>query len=81
MKSNTPNDGAEYAIEPTTSSDKKVFIGFGIVTIILVLGIVYVGLQFRNEIVRVTRKIRQRLNNIRKDLFACTIGRHRDKKP
>ncbi len=81
VKSNTPNDGAEYAIEPTTSSDKKVFIGFGIVTIILVLGIVYVGLQFRNEIVRVTRKIRQRFNNIRKDLFACAIGRHRNKKP
>lgn len=75
-----PNDGADYAISPTETSNQTVFIGIGIVAIIILLGAVYTILQFRQEIARAARKARQRLDCIRKDLIARSISRHRNKK-
>lgn len=75
-----PNDGADYAISPTETSNQTVFIGTGIVAIIILLGAVYTILQFRQEIARAARKARQRFNRIREDLITRSIGRHRDKK-
>jgi len=80
-KIKSPNDGADYALVPTTHSDQTVFIGIGIVALIVSLGLIYIILQFRHEIARATRKACQRLNHIRQDLLARTIGRHRNKKP
>lgn len=75
-----PNDGADYSLTPTTTSaNHTVFIGIGIVVMIVLLGLVYIILQFRQEIARTARKARQRLNRIRKDLLARRIGRHRNK--
>lgn len=74
-----PNDGAEYALVPNTRSDNTVFIGVGIVAGIIALGGTYVILQFRREIARALRKIRQRVNHIRQNLLARGIGRHRHK--
>lgn len=79
-KIKTPNDGADYALVPTTHSDQTVFIGIGIVVLIISLGLIYIVLQFRHEIARAARKTSQRLNHIRQDLLARTIGRHRNKK-
>lgn len=77
-----PNDGADYALVPDTSTNSHtVFIGIGIVLLIISIGLTYVVLQFRHEISRAARKASQRLNHIRQDLFARTIGRHRNKKP
>lgn len=80
-KVTTPNDGADYALVPNTGTSHTVFIGVGIVLLIIVLGVVYVILQFRHEIGRAARKAGQSLNRIGKDLLARTIGRHRDKEP
>jgi len=79
-KIKSPNDGAEHALVPATHSDQTVFIGIGIVILIVSLGLVYIILQFRHEITRATRKACQRLNHIRQDLLARTVGRHRNKK-
>lgn len=75
------NDGAEHALVPATRSDNKIFIGFGIVALLVSAGIVYIILQFRREIARAVRKICQRLNRIFQDLLAGKIGLHRHKKP
>lgn len=75
-----PNEGADYALAPNTRSDSTVFVGIGIVAIIITLGGTYVVLQFRNEITRTLRKARQRINDISKDLFSRSIGRYRNKK-
>lgn len=80
-KIKTANDGAEYAIVPNTRSDKTVFIGAGIIAIIVLLGVIYVTLQFRQEIARATRKARQRVHDILEHSFSARIRRHRDKKP
>ncbi len=73
------NDGAEFAVKPVAHSDGTAFIGIGIVVIIILLGVVYVALQFRHEIIRAARKIRQRANHICQDLLARTIRRDRHK--
>lgn len=77
IKSN--NDGANYALVPNTSSSKSVFIAAGIVALIVMLGVVYIALQFRREIARTMRKTIQRLNHIREDLIARRIRFHRKK--
>ncbi len=79
-KIKTANEGADYALVPNTnSSDKTVFVGIGIVAIIMALGLIYVGLQFRHEIARAARVARERCNHIGKDLFARGFGRNRHK--
>jgi len=79
-KITSENDGATYALVPNTSSSQSVFIAAGIVVLIVLLGIVYIALQFRREIARTARKAVQRFNHIRKDLVARRIGFHRKKK-
>ncbi len=80
-KIKTTNDGADFAVVPTTRSNKTTFIGFGILAVILVAGASYVALQFRHEIARAGRKLRQRVNSVRHDLLSRRISRHRNKKP
>lgn len=79
-KITSDNDGADYALVPNTRSDGTVFIGIGIVAIIIALGGTYVILQFRSEIARTLRKARQRINHVRKDLFSRGFSWHRNKK-
>ncbi len=74
------NDGAEYALVPETYSSQKTFTALGIVIAIACLGILYIVLQFRREILRTMRKVRQRLHHIREDLVARRRGIHRDQK-
>lgn len=74
------NNGADFALEPVTRSDETVFVGIGIVILIMMLGLVYAVLQFRQEILRASRKIGQRFNNIRQNLLTRKIGRNRNKK-
>ncbi len=75
------NNGAGYALVPNTYSDKTTFTALGIVVLLVLIGIIYILLQFRREIVRMARKICQRLYHIRKDLVARGISLHRHKKP
>ncbi len=75
------NNGAGYALVPTTYSSKTTFVAFGIVLLLVSIGIIYIILQFRHEIARAARKARQRLYHIRKDLVARGISLHRHKKP
>lgn len=75
------NDGAGYALVPTTYSSKSTFVALGIVILLVLLGTIYIILQFRHEIARTARKTRQRLYHIRKDLVARSISFHRHKKP
>lgn len=75
------NSGAEHALVPATRSDNKVFVAFGVVALLVTAGVVYIVLQFRREIARAVRKLRQRLNRIFQDLLAGKIGLHRHKKP
>ncbi len=75
------NDGAGYALVPTTYSSKTTFVAFSIVFLLVSIGVVYIVLQFRREIARAARKARQRLYHIRKDLVARGISLHRHKKP
>ncbi len=81
IKNTTPNDGADYALTTKASSGQTVFVGIGIVSIIILLGMVYVVLQFRHEIVRAARKARQRINRIFQDSLTRKIGRNRNQKP
>lgn len=81
IKSVAGNDGANYALTPTVKSDKTVFVGIGIVGLIIVVGVIYIILQFRREILRAVRKAHQRLNHICQHLFARKISRHRNQKP
>lgn len=78
-KIKTANDGADYAVVPNTRSDKTIFVGIGIVAIIVLLGLVYVTLQFRQEIARAARKARQRIHRILEHSLPARIRRHRDK--
>ena len=81
-KITTPNEGADYSLTPTTSTaSQTVFIGLGIVALIVGVGVVYIILQFRQEIARTARKARQRLNRIREHLLTRRIRRDRDQKP
>lgn len=80
-KITSANDGANYALVPNTSSSKSVFIAAGIVTLIVLLGVGYIILQFRREIARTMRKTIQRLDHIRENLVTRRIGFHRKKKP
>lgn len=80
IKNATSNDGADYALITKTDNQQTVFVGFGIVGMIILLGITYVILQFRHEITRAARKTRQRINHIFKNLFTRKIRRHRNQK-
>lgn len=73
------NDGAGYALVPTTYTNKSTFVAFGIVALLVSAGVVYIILQFRREIARAARKARQRFHHIRKDLIARGISFHRHK--
>lgn len=75
------NNGADYPLVPETYSDQSTFIALWVVIILVLGGVIYIVLQFRYEIVRLQRKIRQRLHHIRKNLLARGIGFHRHKKP
>lgn len=80
IKTTSSNDGADYALTPTVKSDKTAFVGLGIVVMIVLIGLVYVILQFRREILRAARKARQRINHIGQNLFTRKIGRDRNQK-
>lgn len=75
------NDGAGYALIPATNSSTSTFAAFGLVILLVMLGVVYIILQFRHEIARTTRKTRQRFYHVRKNLVAWYISFHRHKKP
>lgn len=77
-KVKTANTGADYTLVPTTSSGKNTFIAAGIVASIAGLGVLYVVWQFRREIVRTFRKVRQRVNDVRKDFVARSRSRDGD---
>lgn len=62
------NDGAGYTLTPVTYSDNSTFIAFGVVAALVAIGVIYIILQFRREIVRFLRKVRQRLHHIGKSL-------------
>lgn len=79
-KIKTTNDGADYTLVPKTSSGKTQFVAFGIVALLVSLGIIYIVLQFRREIARAARKARQRIHYIFKNLIARSIRFHRNKK-
>lgn len=80
-KKTSSNEGAGYALVPTTYSDQTTFVALGIVVLLVSLGVIYIILQFRHEITRAARKARQRLHYIRKDLIARRASFHRKKKP
>lgn len=75
------NEGAGYTLTPTAYSDKSTFVAFGIVAMLVTAGVVYIILQFRREIIRFLRKIRQRLHHIGKSLRSGKIDIRRHKKP
>lgn len=75
------NNGADYPLVPETYSDQSTFIALGVIGVIVAGGVVYIVLQFRHEIMRLQRKVRQRLNHIRKNLFTRGVCFHRHKKP
>lgn len=66
-KIKSDNDGADYALIPNTRSSKTTFIALGVVIILVLIGAIYIVLQFRHELVRTFRKVRQRLNNLLKN--------------
>lgn len=74
-----PNNGADYALVPTTSSNGTTFVAIGIVILLVSLGVIYIALQFRHEAARAARKIRQRGHDILKNQLARKIRRDRDK--
>lgn len=74
------NTGADYALVPDTGdTSTTTFVAFGVVAAIISTGVIYIVLQYRREIMRMLRKIRQRLHHFRENLIARKIGRHRDK--
>ena len=73
------NDGASFALAPTPTSDHSTFVAMGIVGLIVAVGLFYVLFQFRLELARALRKLRQRLHHIRKHLFTRGIRLHRNK--
>lgn len=58
------NSGANYALVPSTASSGKSFIALGVVALIVSAGIIYIILQYRLEIVRMLRKLRQRIHHV-----------------
>lgn len=74
-----PNEGADYALVPTTSSGGTTFIALGIVILIVSLGAIYIALQFRHEAARAARKIRQRVHDVLENQLSRKIRRNRDK--
>ncbi len=74
------NQGAEYAITPITYSDQTTFIAAGVVALILGASLIYIVWQFRPEIQKLFRKLRQRFHYIRKNLLARARRRNRNKK-
>lgn len=80
-KVTSTNTGANYALVPDTGgTSTTTFVAFGVVAAIVSAGVIYICLQYRREIMRVLRKIRQRFHHFRKDLIARKVSRHRDKK-
>lgn len=75
------NDGAGYALVPNTSTSSTHFVATGIIILLISCGSLYIIFQFRREIARATRKVRQRLHGITKNLFSRRIRFHRHKKP
>lgn len=73
------NSGADYALVPSTHTDRTAFIAAGIVILLVSLGVFYIIFQFRREILRTLRKIRQRLHHITKNLIARCRRLHRQK--
>lgn len=80
-KITSTNDGAGYALVPNTYSSETQFIATGIIVLLASSGSIYIILQFRREIARTARKVRQRLHGITKDLLSRRIRLHRHKKP
>lgn len=78
-KITSPNNGADYALVPTTSSSGTTFVAIGIVILLVSFGVIYIALQFRHEAARTARKICQRGHNILKNQLARKIRRDRDK--
>lgn len=72
-KIKTANEGADYALVPTTYSDQKSFMGLSIVIALVCLGVGYIILQFRREIIRAMRKARQGIYHFGKDLRSRKI--------
>lgn len=66
-KIKSDNDGADYALIPNTRSSQTTFIALGVVITLVLIGVIYIVLQFRHELVRTFRKVRQRLNNLLKN--------------
>lgn len=64
-KIKSDNSGAEYALVPSTSTDQKTFVALWVVILLVSLGVIYIILQFKTEIVRMFRKIRQRIHHVR----------------
>lgn len=73
------NNGAGYALVPTTYSGKSTFIALGVVILLVLLGIIYIILQFRREIARTARKLRQCFHHIRKNLLSRGVRSSRHK--
>lgn len=80
-KITSTNDGAGYALVPNTYSDKKSFVAFGIVLILITCGVIYIIFQYRHELMRLARKIRQRFYYILEYLIARCARSDRHKKP
>lgn len=79
-KISSTNTGASYALVPDTGgTSTTTFVAFGIVATIVSAGVIYICLQYRREIMRALRKVRQRFHHLRKDLISRKISRHRDK--
>ncbi|MDO5480534.1 MAG: hypothetical protein Q4F58_02610 [Candidatus Saccharibacteria bacterium] len=51
------NDGASYALVPETYSESSNFVALWLVLGVVLVGLVYVGYEFRREIFKVIRKI------------------------
>lgn len=79
-KIQSENDGADYTLVPTTRSDKTTFVALGVVILLVSLGVIYIILQFRREIARALRKVRQRCDHLRKNLLSREVRRNRNKK-
>ncbi len=76
-KVSSENAGADYALVPATHTDKTVFIAAGIVALLVSVGIGYIIFQYRRELLRTFRKIRQRLHHILKHLITRSRRFHR----
>lgn len=78
-KISASNEGAGYALVPTTGSGRSTFVAFGVVALVVGCGVIYIVVQFRREIARAFRKVRQRFHHIRKDHVAWRARFHRHK--